>query len=168
MPIFKRKALAYLAHNGRLLVFRHRDFPEAGIQVPAGTMEAGEAPEAAVLREAAEETGLSGLLIVRKLGEQVIKMNDYGLDEIQHRYYFQLISPTPPPSSRTVSTAKLLKTACQMLRLRLVKKVPSMRERKTRRVLDKFGPAFGLIAPGSLSAGRAAGKRTSEESPSCP
>ncbi len=51
-----------------LLVFRH---PTAGVQLPAGTVELGEAPEAAVLREAAEETGLPGLTIVRKLGSVV-------------------------------------------------------------------------------------------------
>ena len=101
MPTFKRKVLAYLAHQGRLLVFRHRDFPEAGIQVPAGTLETGETPEQAVLREATEKTGLSGLLIVRKLGEQVLKMNDYGLDEIHHRYFFQLICSAPPPETWT-------------------------------------------------------------------
>jgi 8-oxo-dGTP diphosphatase len=99
--MFKRKVLAYLAHEGKLLVFRQRDFPAAGIQVPAGTLEPGESPEETILREAAEETGLGGLLIVRKLGEQVLKMNDYGLDEIQHRYFFQLISPDSLPETWT-------------------------------------------------------------------
>ncbi len=51
--------------NGReLLVFLH---PTAGLQVPAGTVEAGETPEAAVLRETAEETGLHGVSIVERL-----------------------------------------------------------------------------------------------------
>lgn len=48
-----------------LLLFRH---PYAGIQIPAGTVEAGEKPEAAVLREAAEETGLSAFSACRYLG----------------------------------------------------------------------------------------------------
>ncbi|RPH63029.1 MAG: NUDIX domain-containing protein [Chloroflexi bacterium] len=99
MPILKRKVLAYIAHEGRLLVFRHRDFPEAGIQVPGGTLEENEPPTQAILREAAEETGLAGLLIQRKIGEQVLKMSDYGLDEIHHRYYFQLVCDTPPPQT---------------------------------------------------------------------
>lgn len=53
--------------NGQaeLLLFRH---PLAGIQVPAGTVELGEPLEAAVLREAAEETGLSQLRLLRHLG----------------------------------------------------------------------------------------------------
>jgi 8-oxo-dGTP pyrophosphatase MutT (NUDIX family) len=48
-----------------LLLFQH---PNAGVQVPAGTVEAGETPEAAVLREAVEETGLAPLTIRRALG----------------------------------------------------------------------------------------------------
>jgi 8-oxo-dGTP pyrophosphatase MutT (NUDIX family) len=41
-----------------LLVFEH---PSAGIQLPAGTVEAGEAHAQAAAREAAEETGLTDL-----------------------------------------------------------------------------------------------------------
>ena len=53
------KAFAYITRDDELLVFRHVDFPKAGIQVPAGTIQLGESPEAAVLREAHEETGLN-------------------------------------------------------------------------------------------------------------
>ena len=49
----------------QLLLFRH---PSAGIQFPAGTVEPGEAPEAAAAREAAEETGLDGLRLVEFVG----------------------------------------------------------------------------------------------------
>ncbi|MCA9930236.1 MAG: NUDIX domain-containing protein [Anaerolineales bacterium] len=48
-----------------LLVFHH---PNAGIQLPAGTVEPGEDLETAVLREVAEETGLTQVRIVRYLG----------------------------------------------------------------------------------------------------
>ncbi len=41
-----------------LLLFEH---PYAGIQLPAGTVEAGEAHDAAAAREASEETGLTDL-----------------------------------------------------------------------------------------------------------
>jgi len=47
-----------------LLVFRH---PLAGVQLPAGTVEPGEAAEAAVLREVWEETGLKDVRLQRKL-----------------------------------------------------------------------------------------------------
>ncbi len=48
-----------------LLLFEH---PHAGVQIPAGTVEAGEAPEAAALREVVEETGLEGLAVHGYLG----------------------------------------------------------------------------------------------------
>jgi 8-oxo-dGTP pyrophosphatase MutT (NUDIX family) len=51
--------------RGELLLIEH---PNAGIQVPAGTVEAGETVSEAVLREAAEETGLAPLSISRYLG----------------------------------------------------------------------------------------------------
>jgi 8-oxo-dGTP pyrophosphatase MutT (NUDIX family) len=54
------KVFAYTTNQNRLLVFRHRDFPKAGIQVPAGTVQINEELPAAVLREAYEETGLQG------------------------------------------------------------------------------------------------------------
>lgn len=40
------------------LVFSQPAYPDAGIQVPAGTIEENEAPECAAPRELAEETGL--------------------------------------------------------------------------------------------------------------
>ena len=43
------KVFAYITNQNRLLVFRHMDFPEAGIQVPAGTFMTGEELITAVL-----------------------------------------------------------------------------------------------------------------------
>lgn len=48
-----------------LLLFEHEN---AGIQIPAGTVEDGETPEEAAIREAAEETGLTSLSIRYYLG----------------------------------------------------------------------------------------------------
>ena len=63
------KVYAYITSpENQLLVFKHMDFPEAGIQVAGGTVELGEAVEQAVMREAQEETGLSDLQLVRKVG----------------------------------------------------------------------------------------------------
>jgi 8-oxo-dGTP pyrophosphatase MutT (NUDIX family) len=56
-----------------LLLFDH---PHAGIQIPAGTVEPGETPEEAVLREAAEETGLPKLVLSQYLG-----MKEYPLPD---------------------------------------------------------------------------------------
>ncbi|WP_405743885.1 NUDIX domain-containing protein [Streptomyces sp. NBC_01525] len=50
-----------------LVAFDHVGMAEAGTQAPAGGVEAGEAPERAVLREVAEETGLSGATVVRRI-----------------------------------------------------------------------------------------------------
>jgi 8-oxo-dGTP pyrophosphatase MutT (NUDIX family) len=52
-----------------LLVFQH---PSAGVQVPAGTVEAGEDIEQAVLRETFEETGLEGVRLICKLDTQLL------------------------------------------------------------------------------------------------
>lgn len=54
-----------------LLTFIERANPEAGRQVPAGTVEPDEDVEAALVREVAEESGLTNLRIIRKLAEAV-------------------------------------------------------------------------------------------------
>ena len=46
----RSKVLAYVTRGDELLVFRHRDFPAAGLQVPAGAIEEGEDPQDAALR----------------------------------------------------------------------------------------------------------------------
>lgn len=49
-----------------LLVFLRRD--DGMTQLPAGTVEDGEAPDDAILRETAEETGLTAVRVICKLG----------------------------------------------------------------------------------------------------
>ena len=90
MKRIKRKVLAYITHQQKLLVFSHPYAPEAGIQVPAGTIEEGEVPEHAVLREAFEETGLTDLVLDGFLGEQERDMADFGREEIHYRYFYHL------------------------------------------------------------------------------
>lgn len=99
MPILKHKALAYITRENRLLVFRHPDFPAAGIQVPAGTVELGERAEEAVIREAHEETGLIELTLVRLLGEQTRDMADFGHDEVHQRRFYHLRCGGDPPAT---------------------------------------------------------------------
>jgi 8-oxo-dGTP pyrophosphatase MutT (NUDIX family) len=89
-PVRKQKVVAYVTRGDRLLVFSQPNGVDAGIQVPAGTMEPGETPEEAVLREAYEETGLGHLEIVSFLGERDIDQRPYGKNEIHHRYFFHL------------------------------------------------------------------------------
>lgn len=85
------KVLVYIVREGSLLVFRHVDYAweQVGIQVPAGSIRAGETPEAAALREAREETGLTEFTIVRKLGEAEYDISPYRF-EIQRRHFFEL------------------------------------------------------------------------------
>jgi 8-oxo-dGTP pyrophosphatase MutT (NUDIX family) len=61
--------------NGRreLLLFEH---PYAGIQIPAGTVEPGEAPEAAAICETHEETGLRDVAIDQYLDVREVVLPD--------------------------------------------------------------------------------------------
>ncbi len=58
-----QKAYGFVLREGadgcELLVFEHAGMPEAGLQVPGGTIEEGETPIRAVAREVLEESGLS-------------------------------------------------------------------------------------------------------------
>ncbi len=109
----KRKAFAYItsgptsratsgptsgATSGhRLLVFSHPLSPEAGIQVPAGTMDDGETPGEAVLREVSEETGLPSLTVVRLLGRHTFDAGSFGRNELHDRWFFHLTCDAPTP-----------------------------------------------------------------------
>ena len=61
------RVVAYVVRDGELLVFTHVDYPEAGTQVPAGTVEEDENPADAVVREVLEECGVHAH-VVRELG----------------------------------------------------------------------------------------------------
>jgi 8-oxo-dGTP diphosphatase len=67
----RRRVVAYVTRvrDGRteLFVFEHRDYPDAGLQVPAGRLEPGEELEAGLLREIEEEAGLTNARIVSEL-----------------------------------------------------------------------------------------------------
>lgn len=84
------KVVAYITQGDRLLVFTHARHPEAGVQVPAGTMETGEAPEAAVLREAREETGLEALTVLAFLGTRDHLWQATGGAGAVRRHFFHL------------------------------------------------------------------------------
>ena len=84
------KAFAYVTCGERLLVLDHVGMPEAGIQVPAGTIAAGETPAAAALREAEEETGLRGFAAPVWIGVAEFDARPWGKDELHRRHFFHL------------------------------------------------------------------------------
>ena len=91
------KVVAYITREDELLVFRHRDFPEAGLQVPAGTVEEGETPDAAVLREVQEETGLphAAVRVKAYLGRRV---REAGIQCHDQHFYHLLLTANAPDS----------------------------------------------------------------------
>ena len=90
-----KKVVAYITRGDGLLVFTHRDIPEAGVQVPAGTVEMDETPGAAVLREVHEETGLTPTAVRNTafLGRCLWKAGPYCHD--RYFYHFLLAAPAP-------------------------------------------------------------------------
>lgn len=92
-----QKVIAFIIRDGALAVFRQDD-PGAGIQVPAGTLRAGEDPEAGALREAEEESGLSGLRVIRFLGRYQWDISPIR-EEIQDRHVY-LLAVDGPVSER--------------------------------------------------------------------
>jgi 8-oxo-dGTP pyrophosphatase MutT (NUDIX family) len=94
--LFTRKVLAYVTREEHLLVFQQPDFPTAGIQVPAGTIEDEESPLDAITREVIEETGLTDFTVRAKLGIYYCDMTEYR-KEIQERhvYHIELNAPAP-------------------------------------------------------------------------
>ena len=95
----KKKVLAYITRGSQLLVFRHTQFPEAGLQVPAGTVEENESPEKAVLRETEEETGQKDFRILAYLGESFWKYEIDGKHFTEKRYFYHLLPPEGLPET---------------------------------------------------------------------
>jgi ADP-ribose pyrophosphatase YjhB (NUDIX family) len=95
--IHRETAFAYITNQGRLLVFRQSDSPDAGIQVPGGLIEPYETPSQAVLRNARLETGLEGLILHEYLGYAVIDLTRYGLNETHRRHFFHVVAPGEAP-----------------------------------------------------------------------
>lgn len=86
------KVVGYVVHDDRLLVFTHDDVPieVAGVQVPAGTIESGEHPADAAVREVWEETGIA-TRVVADLG--VDHYDVWPLKAEVHERHFFLLEP---------------------------------------------------------------------------
>jgi 8-oxo-dGTP pyrophosphatase MutT (NUDIX family) len=106
MPIYgvRRRVACYITRTtedgSQLLVFDHADdAPDhpAGTQSPAGGMLPFEGIEEAAAREAAEETGLTGLAFVAQLGGVEVALGEPGGPSVTT--YVHLSAPTDGPSS---------------------------------------------------------------------
>ena len=91
------KVACYVVRDGTLLVFRHRDHPDAGVQVPAGTVEPGEDPADAAIRELREETGRDAFALVRELGRDERLFDESGRHERHSRRFFEFATLAPLP-----------------------------------------------------------------------
>lgn len=78
-----------------LLLFQHPDSREAPIQIPGGGIEQGESIEAALHREIHEESGLTNLNILRKVGVSERCWLDTRFTA--RRHYFLLEAPATTP-----------------------------------------------------------------------
>jgi 8-oxo-dGTP pyrophosphatase MutT (NUDIX family) len=87
-----RRVVAYVVRDGDLLVFDHRDFPEAGTQVPAGTVEETEDPAVAVVREVLEECGVHAR-VIRDIGFTDTIAPKRG--EPRRNFFFELTTDDP-------------------------------------------------------------------------
>ena len=102
------RCVAYIIRESELLVFKHVKYPELRVQVPAGHPEENESLESAVLREAEEETGLTGFKIVRYLGWKEIDLTEKGYGvERRHFYHLKFDGETPESWIHTEKTPSI-------------------------------------------------------------
>ena len=73
------RAVVFIVRDGSLLLFRRHKLGEDYFAVPGGTVEPGETPEEAAVREMAEETGL-GVTV----GDPVMTIENEGRREIYY------------------------------------------------------------------------------------
>jgi 8-oxo-dGTP diphosphatase len=98
---FRRKVVIYATWQDQLLVFNKPDFPGTGVEVPGGTVEDGEAIEAAARREFSEETGLDAPPTFHRLGEATYRFQsdtfETGARNFEHlRTYFHVFLDRAP------------------------------------------------------------------------
>ncbi|HET7046451.1 MAG TPA: NUDIX domain-containing protein [Gaiellaceae bacterium] len=97
MTVPRRQRVAvYVEGEGGLLVFDHRDHPEAGTQIPAGGVRDGETLVDAARREVHEETGVWTLAEPVALGTHE---HVDGLGRPATTHYFRIEAPPDHPAS---------------------------------------------------------------------
>jgi len=86
----RNRVFSYITCNSQLLVLDHVAQPELTMQVPGGTVELGESPEYAAIREGTEETGIVELEVRKFLGDFEINLTPIGRNETIHAWFFHL------------------------------------------------------------------------------
>jgi len=90
------------ADGPELLVFEH---PRAGIQIPKGTLEEGESHRDGVLRELAEETGVTDVEIVRSIGTWE-RLTTVAGEPQTHKWEVFELRPTTPLDEEWIHSAE--------------------------------------------------------------
>ncbi|MEM7387310.1 MAG: NUDIX domain-containing protein [Verrucomicrobiota bacterium] len=93
----RQRVFLYITQGDKLLVFDQVDFPEAGTQIPGGSIKPDEAPEAAARREAYEETGLHSFSSQVLLAQEQLDLTPYGRPETLDAWFFHLSSNQETP-----------------------------------------------------------------------
>jgi 8-oxo-dGTP pyrophosphatase MutT (NUDIX family) len=93
------KVVIYATRGDDLLVFDEPDFPDVLLQVPGGTIEPGEDPLGAAIREFNEETGLTPETTPRPLAVHDYRFERDGKTIWHRRHYFHLALTEPQPES---------------------------------------------------------------------
>lgn len=84
------KVLIYATWNEKLLVFSEPENPDMPLQVPGGTVDDGEAIQAAAYREFHEETGILKTSGMRSLESVTYEYIEPTHTETHHRHCFHL------------------------------------------------------------------------------
>jgi 8-oxo-dGTP pyrophosphatase MutT (NUDIX family) len=94
--LVRRRAVAYVTRERdgttELLTIAAPDYPEEGLEVPAGRLDHGETLEEGLLRELDEETGFTGVRIVRELPDF-----ECNYETFSHNHAFHLVAETETP-----------------------------------------------------------------------
>ena len=95
--LIRKRVFTYITFRSQLLVLDHVNQPDLLMQIPGGTIEVGELPAEAAIREAEEETGLSGLTLKSFLGDFEQDLSSLGRADTIHAYFYHLeVTDTPP------------------------------------------------------------------------
>ena len=96
--LVRQRVVAYVTRirdgETELLTIEAEGYPEDGIQVPAGRLDPGETLEEGLIRELAEETGFTGVRIVRELPDFECSYPTYN-----HNHAFHLVAVEDTPES---------------------------------------------------------------------